>query len=83
MKILRVYGDDYSALDFERSKLTIEDGVKSAEEGFGDMVIDFYAEFQTYDFGDVDFEFIKFIKNELMDYDNSKSDNFYIVNEEI
>ena len=36
-------------------------------------------EYRAHKFGDVDPDFVEFIRNKVQDYDDSKSNNFYIV----
>lgn len=94
MKILHVTGeDDFGALIFEQSNVTVEELYKKCmecggsasvcierededEEGYEDEV---YG--TAYQFKDIDPEFIKFIKDYIMDYDGSKCENFYVVEE--
>jgi len=39
------------------------------------------VEFFSYEFGEVDVEFIKFIEDRVIDYDMAKSSMFYVVKE--
>lgn len=83
MKVLYVFGEEYSALNFENSKLTIADGIKIAQSNCFCYSDEFYAEFRVYEFdGNVDSKFISFLKNEILDYDQLKHENFYILEEE-
>lgn len=83
MKILYVYGAEYSALSFEKDgDFTVEQITKLCEENNGNYTIandDYYAEFKLYEFGEVDSKFIDFVYNEIQDYNFSKDCNFYIV----
>ena len=79
MKILYVYGgEDYAAVTFED-----EIGIVKAKKIIGDKKLE--VEFadgiygRIIEFNDVDLEFIKFIRNEIQDYDQSKHANFYII----
>jgi hypothetical protein len=82
-KVLRVYGDDYAAMIFEDEtseaekrevfdKVLATDNHQLSDEDSG-------TEFQAYEFGQVDEAFIEFVKNDIVDYDMSKHDNFYII----
>lgn len=87
MKVLFVKGDDYSALEFEESNYTVEEiaqlieskdeeKLENIREEFG------YIEFQLFEFGEVDSKFIDFVRNKIQDYDISKAENFYEVEEQ-
>jgi len=91
MRILYVWGDDdYHALSFEKSDLTIKEIVESIDKGewldqsgiyeWSDNDNYFYV--KILDFKDVDPAFIEFIINEIMDEDDMKHRNFYIIKEE-
>ena len=81
MKILYVYGDnDYNALDFERrygigsfDNISTELYNKIINDKNDDSVYD------TFEFNDIDKDFIDFVKYELMSYDQMKAENFYII----
>lgn len=86
MKVLAILnGDEYEALMFEqRYPITLEiwnrvnDGEEiSVDLGDGEMQV---LNVGAFEFGDVDPKFIEFVR-EFMDYDQSKSSNFYIVPE--
>ena len=85
MKVLAVVnGDDYEALMFEQHfPITLEtwNRVNNGEA----LCVDVGGETQVLDveafeFGDVDPEFIEFVRD-FIDYDQSKSSNFYVVPE--
>ena len=80
MKLLYVSGDEYSAMNFENSELTIAEGVEIALSDNNWYIEGFCAKFKIYEFkGSVDEEFISFLKNNLLDYDQLKHENFYII----
>lgn len=86
-KILRVSSDsDYAAVDYEYAekdgKILPEELWEKSWEEQKTLVYqddDYLFEYRAHKFGDVDPEFIEFIRNEVQDYDDSKSKNFYIV----
>lgn len=77
MKMLYVSGDDFAALEFQNYfkgqtiASIIERFIDNDEEYDGDFVM------ELYEFGDVDGEFIHFVRNQIQDYDQSKDCNFY------
>jgi hypothetical protein len=86
MKVLAIVnGDEYEALMFEqRYPITLEtwnrvnDGEEiSVDLGDGETQV---LDVEAFEFGEVDPEFIEFVR-EFIDYDQSKSSNFYIVPE--
>lgn len=90
MKILYVWGDDdYGALMFEQSKYSVEQVAEMCQEtdyinieyteGVGEFEETTQFNAKVYEFGEVDPEFIKFIKDDIQDYDDSKHHNFYVV----
>lgn len=86
MKVLYVHGSDFSAVDFERSNYTVKEIYELCLENNGIYAIDdeennFYADFQAFEFGDVDPEFIRFIRHDIQDYDISKAHNFFVLEE--
>ena len=90
MKVLFVTsGDDYAALSFEGSnKYKVEEMWQKAWDNndkhyiiIEDKKENVFAEFFAYEFGEVDPEFIKFIENRGIDYDDAKHNNFYVVEE--
>ena len=63
------------AMEKENNKLVLEDKI---EDYSGEKhKVEFHI--KAYQFGDVDKEFIKFVRNEVQDYDIAKHMNFYIV----
>jgi hypothetical protein len=84
MDILYVRGDDYAAMYIEDS-LGVKEATKLAKRNGGEYVInndEVYAELEIKSFGEVDMEFVGFIKFSLMDYDASKHENFFVIEEE-
>lgn len=86
MKVLYVSGDDYSANDFENhvteNKLTFEEASKL------ETFLDEYGEetniiVEEMEFGDICPKFLDFIKNEVIDYDDSEHSNFYTEEDEL
>jgi len=86
-KVLLAYGDgDYGAMDFEE-KFKVKDVYAEMLEnnvteidlihdcGYGDEEI----HVTLHEFAEVDPEFVGFIFEEFMEYDNSKAKCFYIV----
>lgn len=83
MRILYVYGDEYSALNVEQ-EIGIEEAAKLVEENGGQVAInnnEFYANLKILTFKEVDPEFVSFVQLNLLDYDASKSENFYVIEE--
>lgn len=86
MKVLAIVrGDDYEALTFEENfPITMEtwNKVNSGEELSVDHVGGERQVFdvEAFEFGNVDPAFIEFVR-EFIDYDQSKSSNFYVVPE--
>lgn len=88
MKVLEVYGDgDYAAVDFENNVKKhnyIDFWNRSKEAGKSLEHVDddneAYFEYKAHEFGEVDPAFISFI-DDLIDYDDSKHHNYYIVEE--
>lgn len=98
MKILQVGSIyDYAALEFERNfdednYLNLWN--KAKENEFDRLMIkktldkdtmnEHPQEFiiEAHEFGEVDKDFIKFIRDEFQDYDNQKHDNFYVIEED-
>lgn len=87
MKIIYVHGDeDYGANYFEEeyglSSECLARAAADIEAQGGKMVVEddegsYIAEIK--EFGDIDPDFIEFVKGEIQDYDNSKHVNFYPV----
>ena len=87
MKLLLVNGDDYSALQFESSIYTVEEIIGLIEDKNEERLEEIknelgYTDFQLFEFGEVDPKFIRFVRDNIQDYDTSKSENFYIIGEE-
>jgi hypothetical protein len=83
MKILYVTGDDYAAMYVE-DDLGVDKAVKMTEDNGGKMTIDndeVYAELSILEFKDVDPDFVDFVKHKIMDYDMSKHENFFVIEE--
>jgi hypothetical protein len=83
MKILYVTGDDYAAMYVE-DDLGVDKAVKMTEENGGKMTIandEVYAELSILEFKDVDPAFVDFVKYTIMDYDMSKHENFFVIEE--
>ena len=81
MKVLFVTGGDGAAM-FVEDELGIEKAVQLAEDNGGKYVYDDYvdyAELEILTFGEVDKEFVKFINWNLIDYDQSKDTNYFII----
>lgn len=81
MKVLHVYGEEYSAM-FISDKFGIERAYKLAEQNDGFCVLEDengYARVEILEFGDVDPTFIDFITDNFIDYDNSKNEDLFII----
>ena len=81
MKVLLVDGCDYAASNFEQSHY-FDDLTKTWERANKEMIVDeeIGCDIQAYELsGEATDEFVKFIKDRVMDYDSSKMQNFYIV----
>jgi hypothetical protein len=86
MKILYVTGYyDYGALMFEESFGVDHEEIKAIKIGEtkkfqGECNGEDYDFIATMlEFSDIDPEFIKFIRREIMDYDLGKNNNFYVI----
>lgn len=86
-KVILVNGEgDCGVIEFEESGISVEKAYQMAIDEGGRTYIALEDETITvkaYDFGDVDSEFISFIRNEVQDYDMSKYKNFFIVEEAV
>ena len=85
MIVLFITGEDYSAMEVEQ-EIGIEEAYKLTVKNGGKLTIDneiLYADLSVLKFGDVDSTFITFIESELLDYDQSKSTNFYVIDAEV
>jgi MoaA/NifB/PqqE/SkfB family radical SAM enzyme len=79
-KVLFVTGEDYSALSFER------ENAGSLVSDIIDNIQDYESdewELSVHEFGEIDPNFVKFIKNKIQDYDMSKDTNFYLETEKL
>jgi hypothetical protein len=85
MKLLYIHsGDDYAALTFEQQYggrkvvdlLKDIDGVKRSVE-YKEVEVD------VIEVGDVDERFVKFLRDHILDYDQSKHNTFYLETETI
>lgn len=85
-KLIHVSGEsDYSAITFDRSDITVEDAFKAARDNAGEYQYEIEGDsiyVTSHEFGDVDPEFIDFIANNFIDYDQAKAADFYIVKED-
>lgn len=81
MKMIYVFGDDYAALEFEKyyngsSVKEVIDrvfiGREEHNENFG---------MRLYEFGNIDPDFINFVRRKILDHDQAKHENFYFENE--
>jgi len=89
MKVLYVSGDrDFAALDFENKgydkpqklqELWDEANRHENKKVAIGIEEDYYIYGKAYEFGEVDPKFIDFMQDKFMDYDESKSSNYYIV----
>jgi hypothetical protein len=68
-------GDDFHACDFENTYggTPVKDVIDNLEQYESDR-----WELEVYNFGPIDSEFVKFIKDKIQDYDDSKNTNFYM-----
>lgn len=86
MRVLYVSGDDYCVLDFEEhvreNKLTFEQSSK-IKRLFDSDNYEVTVEIEEKEFGDICPNFVKFIKNEVVDSDSSKHSNFYTEEDEL
>ena len=90
MKMIRVYGDDFSALLFEKQFIncSVKEMIVRIESGENLQFIDdngdeYTCEIEVFNFKGIDPNFINFVRNAIQDYDMAKSDNFYFENEPI
>jgi hypothetical protein len=80
---LFVQGSDYSAMDFEQNfnpQQVYEGMVKDRVTLKIFETDEFYIEVRVLSFQDIDPTFIDFIRDYIMDYDDSKSKDFIRVN---
>jgi hypothetical protein len=81
MKLLYVTsGDDYAALRFQElyGGRTVADILENIDDITVTMEEHEDIELEVIEVGDVDERFIKFIRDEIQDYDDSKHKNFYL-----
>lgn len=77
MKVLFVTGEDFSALEFENQYSGT--AVSEIIDNLCDYENEDEWELKVLEFeGDIDPNFIAFIRNNIQDYDMSKSTNFYL-----
>lgn len=89
MKVLYVSsGSDYAACTFEDDKVFADlpvlwERVMAKDGEIADFVLGdedaTEVDLEAYEFGEVDPNFIKFIRDTIQDYDDSKHSNFYII----
>lgn len=83
MRILRVFGEDYSALRFEGSTYTVEQIFRIYDDGddkeLESIKNEIDCDFEFYEVGEICPRFLEFVRCNVQDYDISKSDNFYIL----
>lgn len=79
-RVLLVSGEDYSALSFEQANpgVLVSDIIDNIEKYESDE-----WELSVQEFGEIDPKFVKFIKNNIQDYDMSKDTNFYLETEKL
>lgn len=88
MKVIFVTGDDYAALEFEQShegqevsnfiETYFDEGETSIEYTFlTDNQVERTVEIELLQFASVSLDFVKFVRNQVQDYDQSKHENFY------
>lgn len=85
-KILLVSGDDdYAAMTFEQSNISVKEAYELAVEAGGRYeteIDETSVNFRAYEFGEIDPDFITFIGDNIQDYDHTKSTDFYTVPKE-
>ena len=86
MKIIHVHGEDYCVCNFEEHEMTAKEAYDKAISNGGSFINEddeSYFEVNSYEFdGEVNKKFIAFIRNEIQDYDEAKSNSFFIIEEE-
>jgi hypothetical protein len=81
MKILHVFGNDYASIEFEKKfkgKL-VSDIIQEYFIDDNDFEGDF--EMTLLEFSSIDLKFIEFLRNNFLDYDMLKHENFYLENQ--
>lgn len=84
MKMIYVSGDDdFAALDFENyfNGKTVKEIINRFIDGKEKHDGDFRM--RLYEFGEIDPEFINFVRKNIMDHDDAKHTNFYFEDETI
>ena len=87
MKLLFVTGEDFSAVQFEEDYPTEKHWLALFNELHKKEISRRVDEEETYyeitakEFGEVDPDFISFLRARILDYDQCKDTNFYIVEE--
>jgi len=77
---LYVKGDSYSAMEFLEKYNPKEFYQQMVEEDVDEKIInddDLYAEVDIYEFGEVDSNFIQFIRDKMVHYDDTKHSDFF------
>ena len=79
-RVLLVSGEDYSALSFEQANpgTLVSDIIDNIQDYESDE-----WELSVHQFGEIDPKFVKFIKDNIQDYDMSKDVNFYLETEKL
>lgn len=84
MKILVVDGEDFAA-NYVEEQMGLQEAYELAvaNDGYVNTEIEGYIELtlEVKEFGYVDPAFIKFIRDEIQNYDMSKDNNFYLVDD--
>lgn len=93
MKAIYINGDDYGALQFENKFKGTK--VSDVISNFQDYVLvehggnveadeeDSYWEIEVIEVGEVSPEFLKFVRDNIQDYDDLKHSNFYLETQSI
>lgn len=87
-RILHVFGEDYSASGYERlakdDKIVPEQLWEKSWESASKLEYEDdenMFSYRAYRFGDIDPRFIEFVQSNVQDYEDSKSNNFYVIGE--
>lgn len=85
-KFLYISGEDYAAVDFEQAR---DDNLVDPAQLWDEAVVtagthryddgDLVFQYEALSFDEVDPEFLRFVQDELVDYDDLKSANIYPV----
>lgn len=83
MKAIFVNGDDYSALHFEEQfkGQTVKSIIESGETLFEED--EYYITISVEEVGEVSKEFLSFVRDNLIDHDRGKHENFWLENETV